>query len=82
MVIPPAWVCMDHTDGAVWYSGAGLRYTVSGCIQYPTSPAMIPGHSDGGTCGSSRLIPFGRPVVPDEYCSRSPSISSAIGVSG
>jgi len=25
------------------------------------------GASAGGWCGSSRLIPFGRPVVPDEY---------------
>ena len=28
------------------------------------------------------LMPFGRPVVPDEYWRRSPSISSSIGVSG
>ena len=37
VVMPPACVCIDHTDGAVWYSGAGLRYTASGFIQNPTS---------------------------------------------
>jgi len=42
---------------------------------------VISGTSAGGRCGSSRLMPFGRPVVPDEYWSRSPSISSSIGVS-
>ena len=82
VVTPPSWALIDHTDGAVWYSGAGLRYTASGSIQNPTNADIMPGTSDGGRCGSSRLIPLGRPVVPDEYCSRSPSISSSIGVSG
>ena len=25
VVMPPACIVIDHTDGAVWYSGAGLR---------------------------------------------------------
>jgi hypothetical protein len=25
VVMPPACALIDHTDGAVWYSGAGLR---------------------------------------------------------
>src|ERR1700727_652459 len=30
VVMPADWIVIDHTDGAVWYSGAGLRYTASG----------------------------------------------------
>ena len=36
----------------------------------------------GGCSGSGRTMPFGRPVVPDEYSIAVPSDSSAIGVSG
>ncbi|COZ52984.1 Uncharacterised protein [Mycobacterium tuberculosis] len=82
MVTPAASALIVHTDGAVWYIGAGLRYTESASIQKSSSAGIIPGAASGETCGNSRLIPFGRPVVPDEYCSRSPSRSSSIGVSG
>nr|WP_299950588.1 hypothetical protein [uncultured Modestobacter sp.] len=38
--------------------------------------------SEIGWAVKSRLIPFGCPVVPLEYCSRSPSHSSSTGVTG
>ena len=80
--MPAAWNVIDHTLGAVWYSGAGLRYTPSGLAQKDTSVVIKPGACEGGRCDSARLMPLGRPVVPDEYCSRSPSISSSMGVTG
>ena len=79
--VPPIdCTAIDQNDGAVWYSGAGLKYTDSPVI--PTaviSGINMLGASAGATCASSRRIPLGRPVVPDVYCSRSPSVSSAIG---
>ena len=36
----------------------------------------------GGQSGSGRTMPFGLPVVPDEYSIAVPSDSSGIGVSG
>ena len=79
--VPPVdCTAIDQNDGAVWYSGAGLKYTDSRVI--PTaviSGINMLGASAGATCASSRRIPLGRPVVPDVYCSRSPSVSSAIG---
>ena len=38
--------------------------------------------SAGCTSGSGRRIPFGRPVVPDEYSIAAPSCSSSTGVVG
>src|SRR4051794_5665823 len=83
-VVPPSdCTTMDQNDGAVWYSGAGLRYIA--LLVIPTafiSGIKMLGASSGGRCGSSRRMPLGRPVVPDEYCNTSPSSSSEIGVTG
>ena len=37
---------------------------------------------DGGFSGSGRMMPLGRPVVPDEYSIGVPNRSSGSGVDG
>ena len=41
--------------------------TESGSSQTLINPDIMLGASAGDWCGSSRFIPFGRPVVRDEY---------------
>ena len=48
--------------GVIQRCGTGIHPL--GSIQNPTSADIMPGASDGCTCGSSRLMPLGRPVVP------------------
>ena len=73
-VPPSAWVVVVKASGAEWYSGAGDRYTVS-----PSKPKSIvrrrdmPSGSSTVTSSSGRLMPLGRPVVPELYSIAAPA---------
>ena len=71
------------TCGAVWYSGAGDRYTMSSrnchSMAIPSTAMLV---SDGWMSYIGRRIPLGRPVVPEEYIMGAPSCSSATGPVG
>ena len=64
------------TCGAVWYSGAGDRYTMSSrkrqSAAIPSTPMLL---SEGWMSYIGRRIPLGCPVVPDEYIIGAPSCS-------
>jgi hypothetical protein len=69
--------------GAEWYIGAGDRYTESSSISYSgPKPANDGAGLPTGLRSSGYLMPFGRPVVPDEYSIAWPSSSSARGSAG
>ena len=77
-VPPRRWAVMDHTSGAEWYSGAGLRYTSPGAN--PMMPPSMPESTTSEPKGwpvSGRRIPLGWPVVPEEY-----SIGGALDLLG
>ena len=65
------------TCGAVWYRGAGDRYTMFWRklhkVAMPRTAMLV---SDGWMSYIGRRMPFGRPVVPDEYIMGAPSCSS------
>ena len=65
------------TCGAVWYSGAGERYTMPSRNRHspaiPSTPMLV---SDGWRSNMGRRMPLGRPVVPDEYIMGAPNCSS------
>ena len=65
------------TCGAVWYSGAGDRYTMPSRSRHnpaiPSTPMLV---SDGWRSNMGRRMPLGRPVVPDEYIMGAPICSS------
>ena len=65
------------TCGAVWYSGAGDRYTIpSRQRQRAAIPSTAMLVSDGWMSYMGRRMPLGRPVVPDEYIMGAPNCSS------
>ena len=65
------------TCGAVWYSGAGDRYTMpSRSFHSPAIPSTPMLVSDGWRSYMGRRMPLGRPVVPDEYIIGAPICSS------
>src|ERR1700722_12354882 len=65
------------TCGAVWYSGAGDRYTMPSRSRHnpeiPSTPMLV---SEGWRSNMGRRMPLGRPVVPDEYIMGAPICSS------
>ena len=66
-VPPRRCAVIDQTNGAEWYSGAGLRYTSPGVN--PMIPPSIPDSVTSepkGRLVSGRRMPFGCPVVPEE----------------
>ena len=66
------------TCGAVWYSGAGDRYTIPSRNRHSAAiPSTAKLVSDGWMSDTGRRMPLGRPVVPDEYTIGAPSCSSA-----
>ena len=73
---PQARRCVIERGGADVHRVAG---DADRHQQIPTACSASP---RAARCDNSRRMPLGRPVVPEEYCSRSPSISSAIGVIG
>ena len=81
-VPPSACTPVLNPNGAEWYNGAGDRYTESALN--PNSPAITPAASRFGSSmpapDSGRLMPFGRPVVPDEYSIVSPRGCCANGL--
>ena len=82
-VPPRRWAVMDHTKGAEWYRGAGLRYTSPGPNPMipPSMPESVTSEPKGRPL-SGRRIPLGCPVVPEEYSIGEPSTSSASGSAG
>ena len=65
------------TCGAVWYSGAGDRYTMPSRQRHsPAIPSTAMLVSDGWMSYMGRRMPLGRPVVPDEYIMGAPNCSS------
>ena len=71
------------TCGAVWYRGAGDRYTMCSRklhnVAMPRTAMLV---SDGWMSYIGRRMPLGCPVVPDEYIIGAPSCSSATGQVG
>src|SRR6202043_2946380 len=66
--------------GAEGYSGAGLRYVMPARNPNMAFTNSITGHGSSGPAdGSSRRMPLGWPVVPDEYSMAAPSDSPGTG---
>ena len=63
---PTRWTIDEKTTGAVWYSGAGERYTSSARLVIGLAYCTSGCSSRTVRSGSGNRIPFGRPVVPDE----------------
>ena len=82
-VAPSRIVAEMLACGAEWYSGAGERYVMpSRKRNMPFTNSMTASAVLGGWSGIGRRIPFGWPVVPDEYSIAAPSCSLSTGVSG
>jgi len=82
-VEPRRIVAATLACGAEWYSGAGERYVIpSRKPNITLTNSMTASGTPGACSGSGRRIPFGCPVVPDEYSIAAPSRSSSTGVAG
>ena len=75
---------MLNRMGAVWYRGAGDRYTELAstpntiAMSAPTVESSLP----SGLEGVAPLTPLGLPVVPEEYSMSVPETRSGSGSAG